>query len=81
MDLIWIKAARWPRWYFATGPRYTMPEHAMSERRPQAETPAPPKACPVCRVAMQLRSDGDDLVHHCKRCDLTVTIAAAKNGK
>jgi hypothetical protein len=41
--------------------------------------PTPPKACPVCQVAMQATRVGGDTVHRCERCSLTVTVKAPRD--
>ena len=38
----------------------------------------PPKACPVCQVAMQATVNETDIVHRCQRCGLTMTFRATK---
>ena len=38
--------------------------------------PAPPKACPVCQVAMQSTRAGADIVHRCEHCNLTMIVKA-----
>lgn len=42
-------------------------------------TPNPPKACPVCQVAMQATRRGEDTVHRCERCSLTITVSALRH--
>lgn len=38
------------------------------------QNPTPPKACPVCRVAMQTTQRDGEIVHRCERCLLTITV-------
>jgi hypothetical protein len=40
--------------------------------------PTPPKACPVCQVAMQATRKDAEIVHRCERCALTITIKAPR---
>ena len=41
----------------------------------QSMSPKPPKSCLVCAVAMQTTMTEKSIVHHCRRCDLVITIA------
>jgi hypothetical protein len=43
--------------------------------------PAPPKACPVCQVAMQATRVGEDTEHRCERCALTIRVTASGHGE
>jgi uncharacterized Zn finger protein len=42
------------------------------ERQPQAFTP--PRACPICSVAMQAIETKERIVHRCDNCGMTITI-------
>jgi ribosomal protein S27AE len=34
----------------------------------------PPKACPICSVAMQATETKERIVHRCGRCGMIITI-------
>jgi hypothetical protein len=42
------------------------------ERQPQAFTP--PRACPICSVAMQAAETKERVVHRCENCGMIITI-------
>ncbi len=35
---------------------------------------APPKACPICSVAMQATETKECIVHRCENCGMTITV-------
>jgi hypothetical protein len=43
--------------------------------------PTPPKACPICQVAMQASRVGADTVHRCERCNLVVTVKPPRENR
>src|SRR6185312_11850870 len=58
----------------------THPELTRAALRPdlrgmsRTRRPAPPKPCPVCRIAMQETRREAAIVHRCERCSLTITV-------
>lgn len=45
----------------------------------QHPKPSPPKACPVCQVAMQATHMGAETEHRCERCNLTLTVKTPRS--
>lgn len=43
--------------------------------------PSPPKACPICQVAMQATRKGAETEHRCERCSLTLTVKTSQSGR
>jgi hypothetical protein len=39
-----------------------------------ADRPTPPKPCPICKIAMQLKSVPNGTIHICQRCGLEIAV-------